>query len=119
MALLVERKELPHDWRQQVNPYSQFVDAAKVQGKLAVRFPQAGDRFVPLRVKAAARPAGSKKLSDFFTDLKVPLHRRSSIPILECGDVVWVCGFRLDDRFKITPATREVLHLQLLPSDNP
>jgi tRNA(Ile)-lysidine synthase len=118
MALLVERKELPHDWRQQVHPYSQFVDAATIQGKLAVRFPQPGDRFVPLRAKAAARPAGSKKLSDFFTDLKVPLHRRRFVPILECGDVVWVCGFRLDDRFKITPATKTVLHLQLLPSDD-
>jgi tRNA(Ile)-lysidine synthase len=50
--------------------------------------------------------------------LKVPLHRRRIIPILECGDIVWVCGYRLDDRFKITPATRNVLHLQLLPSDH-
>jgi tRNA(Ile)-lysidine synthase len=114
MALLVEKKELPHDWRQQVHPNSQFIDAEKVRGRLIVRFPQAGDRFVPLRAKAGAGPAGSKKLSDFFTDLKVPLHRRRVIPILECGDIIWVCGYRIDNRFKITPATRTALHLRLL-----
>jgi tRNA(Ile)-lysidine synthase len=117
MELLAERKDLPPDWRQQVHPYSQFVDAAKVRERLIVRFPQPGDRFVPLRANAAAGPAGSKKLSDFFTDLKVPRHRRRFVPILECGDIVWVCGYRLNDRFKITPATREVLHLQLLAWD--
>jgi tRNA(Ile)-lysidine synthase len=119
MALLVEQKDLPPDWRQQVHPYSQFVDAEKVAGNLIVRFPQPGDRFVPLRANAAAGSAGSKKLSDFFTDLKVPLHRRRFVPILECGEIVWVCGYRLDDRFKITPATRTVLHLKLLPLDKP
>jgi tRNA(Ile)-lysidine synthetase-like protein len=117
MALLVERKDLPPDWRQQVHPYSQFVDAEKVAGNLFVRFPQPGDRFVPLRGNATVGSAGSKKLSDFFTDLKVPRHRRRFIPILECGDIIWVCGYRLDNRFKITQATRVVLHLQLLSSD--
>ncbi len=118
MALLGERKELPRDWRQQVHSYSQFVDAEKVVGKLSVRFPQPGDRFVPLRGNAVTGSTGSKKLSDFFTDLKVPLHRRRFIPILECGDIVWVCGYRLDDRFKITPTTRTVLHLRLLSWDH-
>ena len=28
------------------------------------------------------------------------------------GDVVWICGKRIDDRFKITPATRRVLKLE-------
>ncbi|MGH7450655.1 MAG: tRNA lysidine(34) synthetase TilS, partial [bacterium] len=119
MELLVERKDLPPNWRQQVHPYSQFIDAEKVLGNLIVRFPQSGDRFVPLRVNAATDSTGSKKLSDFFTDLKVPLHRRRNTPVLECGEVIWVCGYRLDDRFKITPATRTVLHLRLLPSDIP
>lgn len=114
MALLVERKDLPPDWRQQVHPYSQFVDAEKVVGKLIVRFPKPGDHFVPLRGNAATGSTGSKKLSDFFTDLKVPLHRRHSTPVLECGEIIWVGGYRLDDRFKITPATRTALHLRLL-----
>jgi tRNA(Ile)-lysidine synthase len=114
-VLLVEQKTLPQGWREQVSAYSQFVDRNKVKGELHVRFPQRGDRFVPLRVGSAEDMAGSKKLSDFFIDLKVPLHRRSQTPILECGDIIWICGYRIDNRFKITPSTQTVLHLQLLP----
>jgi len=115
-AILIERKALPRDWRQQVNDHSQFVDAEKVSGELRVRFPRAGDRFVPLRAKDHAEVgSGSKKLSDFFTDLKVPLHRRQCAPILEGDEIIWLCGYRIDNRFKITPTTRSVLHLQLLP----
>jgi tRNA(Ile)-lysidine synthase len=112
-AIVVEKKMLPGDWRQLVNSHSQFVDAAKVQGELRVRFPQPGDRFVPLRTIDHAESGGTKKLSDFFTDLKVPLHRRRATPILEADHIIWVCGYRLDNRFKITAATRAVLHLQL------
>ncbi len=115
-SILIERKALPADWRQQVNDHSQFVDAEKVRGELRVRFPRSGDRFVPLR--ANELEGGFKKLSDFFTDLKVPLHRRQFVPILEGDGMIWICGYRLDTRFKITPTTRSVLHLQLLPASH-
>jgi tRNA(Ile)-lysidine synthase len=118
LALLVERKELPADWRRQVNANSQFVDAEKVRGELQVRFPQPGDRFVPLRGNdGAAVEGGSKKLSDFFTDLKMPLHRRRTTPVLAGDHIIWICGYRIDNRCKITPATRSVLHLQLFSLD--
>ncbi len=116
LALLVERKELPVDWRQHVDANSQFVDAEKVQGDLQVRFSQPGDRFVPLRANDGA--SGSKKLSDFFTDLKVPLHRRRTAPVLAGDHIIWICGYRIDNRCKITPATKSVLHLQLLLSSD-
>lgn len=119
-VILIQRKELPSDWREQVNANSQFVDAAKVEGELRVRFLQPGDRFVPLGTPGAINlRSGSKTLSDFFTDLKVPQHRRRKTPILIGDAIIWVCGFRLDERFKITPATRTVLHLQLLPHSKP
>ncbi len=118
-SILVEPKALPVDWRQQVSANSQFVDAKKAEGELRVRFPRPGDRFVPLRTKDQTEASrGAKKLSDFFTDLKVPLRRRQSVPILEGGGIIWVCGYRIDNRFKITPATRSVLHLQLLQNEN-
>jgi len=119
LSLLVERKELPVDWRQQVNAHSQFVDAEKVRGELQVRFPQPGGRFVPLRTNdGAAADSGSKKLSDFFTDMKVPLHRRRTTPVLAGDHIIWICGYRIDNRCKITPATKSVLHLQLLSLDD-
>jgi tRNA(Ile)-lysidine synthase len=78
---------------------------------LTLRSWQEGDSFFPLGM------SGRKKLSDFFVDEKVPLQEKHRIPLLltATGEVIWVCGMRLDDRFKITPATRRVLKLEYLP----
>jgi tRNA(Ile)-lysidine synthase len=55
-------------------------------------------------------------LSDFFIDSKIPYHKRARILLVECErGIVWVCGHRLDDRFKVTAATQSMLHLQLEP----
>ncbi|MEK7726878.1 MAG: tRNA lysidine(34) synthetase TilS [candidate division KSB1 bacterium] len=95
-------------WRERSHAALQFADGATTHGKLRVRFPQAGDRFMPLGMR------GFKKLSDFFIDAKVPRAQRGRVPLLECETgIVWVCGYRLDERFKITPHTERMLQLQL------
>ncbi|MEX0789723.1 MAG: tRNA lysidine(34) synthetase TilS, partial [Actinomycetota bacterium] len=86
----------------------ELIDAAVVQAGLAVRQWRAGDRFRPLGAP------GSRKLQDFFVDAGVPREARHSVPLIVCGeDIVWVGGHRLDDRFKVTPATTETLRLTL------
>jgi tRNA(Ile)-lysidine synthase len=58
-----------------------------------------------------------KKLSDYFVDEKVPLLQKHRIPILESnGEIVWVCGKRLDERFKVTAETRNVVRLEFGPT---
>ena len=110
VSILLLQEQEPGDWRARTGPHSQFIDALAVRGALRVRFPRPGDRFQPLGMQ------GLKKLSDFFIDLKVPYHKRAAIPLVECDrGVVWVCGHRLDDRFKITAATQSLWHLQLEP----
>ncbi len=90
--------------------FSEFIDAKYLGTRLVLRSWKAGDRFVPLGMKTA------KKLSDFFTDQKVSLVEKSRTPILESdGTIVWVCGKRLDDRFKVTPATRTAIKLTFRP----
>jgi tRNA(Ile)-lysidine synthase len=88
---------------------TEYADAGQtgIEG-MTLRNWREGDSFVPLGM------SGRKKLSDFFVDEKIPLHEKHRIPVLLTagGDVIWVCGMRLDDRFKITPATRRVLKLQ-------
>ena len=55
---------------------------------------------------------GHKKLKDFFVDRKIPSRVRSRIPILAQGNrVVWVCGLRIDDRFKVGPRTKRILKI--------
>jgi tRNA(Ile)-lysidine synthase len=87
-----------------------LLDADSVGPALWVRVPRPGDRFRPLGM------GGSKKLSDLFIDAKVPRRSRRLVPVIENGEhLVWVVGHRLDDRAKLTPQTRRMLRLQLLP----
>ena len=73
----------------------------KICGDLHIRNRRSGDRFRPLGM------SGTKKLKDFFIDQKIPRHLRDSIPLLTNGsDILWVVGYRLDDRFKVTANTR-------------
>lgn len=108
LALIIAHTDHTKQWRERSHAHMQFADAQNISGPLRVRFPKAGDRFMPLGMR------GFKKLSDFFIDLKVPFAQRARVPLLECdAGIIWVCGHRLDERFKITPQTREVLQLQL------
>jgi len=87
----------------------EFVDADRIHSKdLVLRTWSEGDAFVPLGMKA------SKKISDFFVDARIPIYDKHRIPILETrdGEVVWICGQRIDDRFKITGDTKRVLKLE-------
>lgn len=71
-----------------------------------LRFWQPGDFFWPLGL------SGRKKLQDFFVDAKVPRERRREIPLVVCREgIVWVVGYRLDERWRVRPETRQILRL--------
>jgi tRNA(Ile)-lysidine synthase len=63
--------------------------------RLLVRPWREGDRMRPVGV------GGSKTLQDLFTDRKVPRALRATLPVVETagGEVVWVAGVALDERF--------------------
>ena len=82
------------------------LDVERLRGTLRVRHRRPGDRFHPLG------GSGSRKLQDFFTDLKIPASERRSIPIVSDDDgIVWVVGYRLDERVRIAPATGRILKM--------
>ena len=55
-----------------------------------------GDRFSPFGL------SGTKKIQDYFQDQKIPLLRRTSIPIFEsAGRIMWVLGGRIDNYFAV------------------
>lgn len=85
------------------------LDASKIAFPLTLRHWRAGDAFRPLGMR------GSKKLSDFFVDSKTSLPRKDAATVLEDGDGAIVCivGMRIDDRYKLTDATRRVLEVTL------
>lgn len=85
------------------------IDAGLLSYPLSLRNWQQGDYFYPLGMKTR------KKLSDFFIGQKVPLHRKDQIPVLVNGngDIIWIAGFRVDNRYKITPGTKKISIFEL------
>jgi tRNA(Ile)-lysidine synthase len=85
----------------------EYIDADLVADEMILRNWQPGDWFIPLGMN------GRKKVSDFLIDIKVPLYEKRRVVVLESeGKIVWLCGLRLDDRFKISGSTRKVLKLK-------
>lgn len=114
-GLTIEAEEIPLAKAQEAYLAAKqdeaFVDLAKIKLPLLARPRKPGDCFQPLGLE------GTKKLKDFFIDLKVPGHKRDTIPVIadSSGLIVWVAGLRIDDRFKLEAETRKVLYLRLRP----
>ena len=83
-----------------------LLDADKISFPLTIRSRKRGDYFYPSGF------GRRKKLQDFFVDQKVPRDQRDSIPIVLSGDdIVWVAGYRADDRFMASDGTGQSLRL--------
>jgi tRNA(Ile)-lysidine synthase len=75
-------------------------------GPLTVRAWQDGDRMRPVGL------GGTKSLQDLFTDRKVPRALRRSLPVVEAGgQIVWVAGVALDERFAAESEDKEAIGL--------
>jgi tRNA(Ile)-lysidine synthase len=80
---------------------TEFFDADKVGSPVVLRHWQPGDRFQPIGMKH------SVKLQDLFTNQKVPRAVRRALVVATTvgGEVVWVEGLRIAERFKLTAKT--------------
>lgn len=84
------------------------LDYSKLQFPLIIRKWQHGDRFIPLGMRRF------KKLSNFFTDIKLSKFDKENVYVLCSGhEIVWVIGYRIDDRVKIEKNTEKALVLSL------
>ena len=86
------------------------LDYSKIKFPLKLRKWRFGDSFIPLGMK------NYKKISDFFIDEKFSLIQKEKQWILcDKKNIIWIIGYRIDDRYKVTPKTKklyiaEVLH---------
>ena len=88
---------------------SVLLDAEKMTFPLTVRPRRPGDYFYPMGL------GKKKKLQDFFVDQKVARDERDSIPLVQSGDdIVWVAGYRADDRYKVTERTKKFVRLGIV-----
>ncbi len=73
-----------------------------------VRNRRPGDRFQPLGMQH------DKKLKDFLIDRKIPHEIRDRIPLLIWnGDIVWVAGIEVSERYKVTDAPGKLFEVWL------
>lgn len=84
------------------------LDGARLKFPLVVRKWQLGDTFHPLGMRQR------KKLSDFLIDNKVPIPSKAQVWVVTSdGQIVWVMGHRIDDRFKVTMSTQQVYEMRI------
>ena len=96
------------DFQYSQNPAIADFDFDQLQFPLLLKRWEQGEYFQPLGM------TGFKKLSDFFIDEKFSIPEKEASWILySAGKVVWIVGHRLDNRFKITEETQNILKVTI------
>ena len=102
----VDRKKIPN-----ISSAGQeiaFFDIKKAKFPMILRNFNARDWFVPLGM------TGSQGVNKFLKDHKVAAQKRFKTPVLVIdGQVAWVIGQRIDDRFKVTDKTQKILKVEI------
>ncbi|MCX6012755.1 MAG: tRNA lysidine(34) synthetase TilS [Chloroflexi bacterium] len=86
-----------------------YFDHNKVSQTVIVRGRKPGDKFQPFGM------SNVKSLQNFMVDEKIPRNKRYTVPVV-CseGQIVWVVGYRIDDRAKVNKKTRDVLRVEFI-----
>ena len=83
-----------------------LLDADLLRYPLRLRRWREGDTFIPFGME------GRKKVSDYLIDRKVSLPEKQRQFVLLSGDeIVWLVGRRIDDRYRLTDRTENVLRI--------
>jgi tRNA(Ile)-lysidine synthase len=86
------------------------LDQDLLGSELEVRAWRPGDRISPLGLD------GSKSLQDLFTDHRFPRSGRRRLPLLVAGgEIAWVPGLAVADRFRLTSQTRRAIRFEVVP----
>ena len=88
------------------------LDASRISEPLTLRHPRQGDRFAPFGMR------GSKLLSDFYTDLKLPHTEKAKQWVLCHGEeIVWAVGLRSSEHYRLKKTPERVICIELTRND--
>lgn len=107
--LRINRRQVTSDFKVSKASNRVHLDASGLIFPLELRRWNEGDCFFPFGMNQ------KKKLSDYFIDNKFSLAQKESIWLLVSGnDIAWIIGHRLDNRFKVTGETNEVVEIEVI-----
>jgi len=104
-GLTVQWRKIPPPSRIGKVPGRELFNSKKVGGQITLRHWQPGDRFQPIGL------AQTVKLQDIFVNNKVemPLRRKLAVGVSSEGEIFWVEGQRIGERFKLDKDTQYAL----------
>lgn len=102
------KRLLVDEYKGELNRQFEVIDRDQLVFPLQLRKWKAGDKMRPLGMQ------GKKNVSDVLTDLKIArAQKENTFVLLSEGKVVWLVGYRLDDRFKVTDTSKKLLQIKL------
>lgn len=90
--------------------WSALIDSSLVDLPLVMRTWKEGDTLIPFGMN------GHKNVSDILNEMKLPSHKKERAPVIVSGnEIVWIPGYRIADKFRITKKTASVIRLKFNP----
>lgn len=94
------------------NKYTKWFDYDKIETSLTVRTRREGDY---ISVSDGKGGVAHKSLKSYFINEKIAAAKRDSILLLADDDhIIWVVGYRISEKYKVSENTKRILQVQLV-----